>query len=654
VASSGSPLSPRSPTASIELSGGISDGCSDDDLYDEFEGGDEEVASELISDSKAFQYVVGVVIMLNTIVIALEAAFIRESWARPVFSKLELLFTVVYVAEIFCKLRDKGSNLFFCGADRVWNIFDFIITATGVLDSISSALGAKGGSGASAGRLFRILRILRLFRTLRFLNEVDYVLATAAKATLKLSLLVFLVVFISAIVVTNMLWDADDEIVQHMFGDLGNSMWTMFTLMTLDNWITTIERVLEIKPGMLIFFVLFIFVASIALMSLVPAIFIELNMTSRKRDEEREKTKADNKLKKGWTKMLTGLFKKADDNDNGFICQEEMKAVLTQEKKLRNFQRGSGLMDEGDFMHVKLGLFELWEEQAQEYGDLHEDEFPGLNKEDFVNKTFRHRLDVPPTALWKCITMNRMQMSELTCCLMGRMDDVVDLVRSNARDIRELRECVVEQHEQVRKEFHDRISQAEAQEAAASTAAEELRRELSVAQEQAALSAKEKETVEVRAEQLDRELVAAKEAALVGALPRGTVAGAAAAALLGQDATAATAATATSDAGLAAADEATSIREGGTTIGFPVRQTPSPEVSPEKEMPVAHRTAVGIGGLLVGSWSRQGTPAVSSLTAGGLAQEADWRIVEPTGGLAQEEGVAHRRQSLSNDSLSSG
>ncbi len=63
------------------------------------------------------------------------------------------------------------------------------------------------------------------------------------EATLKLAFLVAMVLFVSAVVFTNILWDVRDEVVAYHFGDLGRSMWTMFVLMTLDDWTKIVEPV---------------------------------------------------------------------------------------------------------------------------------------------------------------------------------------------------------------------------------------------------------------------------------------------------------------------------------------------------------------------------------------------------------------------------
>mmetsp|Transcript_8398 Transcript_8398/g.19377 ORF Transcript_8398/g.19377 Transcript_8398/m.19377 type:complete len:330 (+) Transcript_8398:3-992(+) len=277
--------------------------------------------------------------------------------------------------------------------------------------------------GFAAARLFRVLRILRLFRALRFLNEVDIVLVTVAKATFKLSLLVLLVVFISAIVTTNLLWDAPDERVTSQFSDLGTSMWTMFKLMTLDNWIDSAGPVIAIKPCMKIFFVAFIFCGSIALMSLVPAIFIELNLDARKRQATVLAMRRKKELFATKKALLQRLFQIVDDDANGYVSVSEMSRALASDITVRQLQE-AGLTKEGELRDLKLGLFDLYEEQLEEHG---ENADPELGEAAFLKSVLDAWGDVDERCLWRSVTSTRKQLRELS-----------NLVRTELSEIRQL------------------------------------------------------------------------------------------------------------------------------------------------------------------------------------------------------------------------
>lgn len=273
---------PRTAQSAVE------DDFTDDEHHLERQGSRTSVESST-TDSLAFHLVAGAMITANTLVITMEAIYIQNQEVWKNLQGAEVYFTIFYVLELSWRLIENGLTRFFCGShDWVWNWFDLIITVSCVADELYSMFhgdhsGRRGSDAAVSrtARLFRVMRILRPFRALRFLSEVDYVLLMTMRHLAKLSVIVALVIFVSAIVATNMLWDCDEPEVVAMFGDFWISLWTMFQLMTLDSWIELTDRVIAVRPDMLVFFGFYIFVASIAVMTLVPAIFIELGAIQR-------------------------------------------------------------------------------------------------------------------------------------------------------------------------------------------------------------------------------------------------------------------------------------------------------------------------------------------------------------------------------------
>lgn len=358
------------------------------------------------SNTNTFKKIAGAIIMANTVVIALEAIYIQQQFS--VFDSLELAFTAFYTVEISWRMWERGILTFLSTDDWWWNWFDLVITVLSVVDTaLSETTGSS--SGASVTRLFRVFRILRMFRAMKFLNEVDYVLAQAATATLKLAAIVTLVLFVSSIIATNMLWDSRDPIVADMFSNLPNSMWAMFKLMTLDDWQSVCERVIKVKPGMLMFFVVFIFTTSIALISLVPAIFIEISLNARKREEEVREAKQSLHLRKEKKRLLHTLFQLTDRDHNGKVSVEEIKAILTNDTCLRKLQE-SGLTGPGELRDLRLGLFDLWEESFEESA---RSDFE-ISEEEFITGLLRVRENVSQAVLWRCITATRLMLRDLS------------------------------------------------------------------------------------------------------------------------------------------------------------------------------------------------------------------------------------------------
>merc|ERR1712222_37740 len=119
--------------------------------------------------------------------------------------------------------------------------------------------------------IFRVLRLvrrmMRVFQAAQYSEDVRAAVLTSVKATMKFGALVVLIVVTAAITATNLLWDCDDEDVRDMYSHLSVAMWSVFKLMTMDDWIGHVNQVLDVYPGMWIFFACFIFLAGMSLMS---------------------------------------------------------------------------------------------------------------------------------------------------------------------------------------------------------------------------------------------------------------------------------------------------------------------------------------------------------------------------------------------------
>merc|ERR1719157_374659 len=99
-------------------------------------------------------------------------------------------------------------------------------------------------------------------------------------------------------------------------------MLTLFEIMTLDGWTSIARLVTSEYPGMIWFFLVYIFCAAIALMSLVPAIFVELNLESTAKEKEARAIAAKEQAREDTKLMLHRLFRLTDVNKNGLVCRE--------------------------------------------------------------------------------------------------------------------------------------------------------------------------------------------------------------------------------------------------------------------------------------------------------------------------------------------
>jgi len=122
------------------------------------------------------------------------------------------------------------------------------------------------------------------------------------------------------------------------FGTIGRSMFTLFQVVTLDDWANGIARhVISNQPAMAIFFIAFILITSFGLMNVIVGIIVErtlatarLNEERYQRTRERERTRVLNHLRE--------IFEYADKDGNGSLTVDEFRIAIRQpevERKLK-------------------------------------------------------------------------------------------------------------------------------------------------------------------------------------------------------------------------------------------------------------------------------------------------------------------------------
>lgn len=387
-----------------------------------------------IVDTMCFQMVSAMLILLNTACIAAEGIFIQRKDLKPMFELLECFFTAWYCVELFWKVGAKGLD-FFCGEEAAWNLFDAVITVTGALDLVievkkSATALFEGGSkhmraaarkgqssGVSVARLFRLLRILRIFRSLRFLSDVEHVIYTAGKATVKLIFLVLMVIFVAAVVATHILYDSDNADIQEMFLDLGTSMLTLFEIMTLDGWTSTANLVTSEYPGMIWFFLIYIFCAAIALMSLVPAIFVELNLENTAKEKAAKAKATEEQAREDTKQMLHRLFHLTDVSKNGLVSREEMAEALSRHEVQDALRNTEVVATDQDLSDVSLTMEDLFGETQDairvnpDFASQHPPR-PELAEIDFVDGFLRGK-EVSDLVVWRSLLKQRAQTREI-------------------------------------------------------------------------------------------------------------------------------------------------------------------------------------------------------------------------------------------------
>ncbi|MFT5540379.1 MAG: voltage-gated sodium channel [Alphaproteobacteria bacterium] len=248
-------------------------------------------------------------IILNAVTLGLETSPTVRAHAGGALHVLDVIVLAVFVAEISAKLIGRSFSFFKNG----WNIFDFIVVAIALVPSAGPF---------SVLRALRILRVLRLLSVIPKMRQVIESLLRAVPGISTIAAILILIFYVFAVIATNLFGGAFNE----WFGTVGESMYSLFQIMTLESWSMGIVRpVMKTYPYAWAFFVPFILIATFTMLNLFIAIIVSAMQEQAEVDHHEEKVAIEEAH--------------ADEQDHlhkelGAVRQElsEIRALLTRER----------------------------------------------------------------------------------------------------------------------------------------------------------------------------------------------------------------------------------------------------------------------------------------------------------------------------------
>eukprot|EP00746_Dinoflagellata_sp_MGD_P136987 gnl/MRDRNA2_/MRDRNA2_70817_c0_seq1.p1 gnl/MRDRNA2_/MRDRNA2_70817_c0~~gnl/MRDRNA2_/MRDRNA2_70817_c0_seq1.p1 ORF type:complete len:492 (-),score=75.77 gnl/MRDRNA2_/MRDRNA2_70817_c0_seq1:110-1585(-) len=289
-------------------------------------------------NNEKFDLCIGLVIVGNACVIGLETD-LPDCLA---FDASEHFFNGIFFAEMLLRLRAMRLAYF----QVAWNVFDFTLVCTGTLDLWIMPVitgGHEGGGIASLMRLLRVLRILRVIRIFRMFRELALIVksfANAVSSVCWIGLLVLIVDYICAVFLTRTIghnadaWNDDQAIlIKYWFGSIGKSMYTLFLIMTLAGWDQICSIIMEEYPFSVIFFMLYILVASYTMVSLITGVISE-SLISAEKEDEINKIKAIEAGRRELTSSLQQVFESMDADNSGSLSKGEILDVIKNDARV--------------------------------------------------------------------------------------------------------------------------------------------------------------------------------------------------------------------------------------------------------------------------------------------------------------------------------
>jgi len=384
----------------------------------------EDAPDEWWIHSNKANMIFGFVIIINSVTIGV---FTDYPPSRGLGLIIDLFFNSVFILELGLRIVAEKQNVIFSG----WNWLDAILVGFGAIDFAFSVyqwvndVTAEGGllRMFSILRIVRVLKLVRLLRLFRMFSDLWILcigLVSALKALVWLFLLLFIFMYVCAIVLTRQVGQpllepykndaslncdgslllsdpADFELmsdnnmlcldrgqvrhcqclVHEYFYSVPKSMFILFQVMTGEDWPTIAEASMKALgptwgPAIGLFFVIFILFTTFALMNLVTGIIVDKVMSSAKQCqiEMEEKEHMDGKKDLAVLKKVFKLMAhKGNLNVDHFTLGLENPNIIDALKDLDIFlgtdpdtifnildMNGSGTLDEQEFCRGALRM----------------------------------------------------------------------------------------------------------------------------------------------------------------------------------------------------------------------------------------------------------------------------------------------------------
>ena len=201
------------------------------------------------------------IIAVNAVTLGLET---YDSIDAAIGRELHLANAIIlglFVVELILRMgahAERPRDFFRSG----WNVFDFVVIAASFVPGVRE--------NATLLRLVRLLRIVRAVRLLPDLRVLTVAVGRSVPGVASLAAITLLLVYVYGMVGWVIFHDHDPA----NFEDIGQSMVTMFVLLTLENLPVYIARGQELSDWTLLFYVSYVLVASFLIFNLFIGIVI--------------------------------------------------------------------------------------------------------------------------------------------------------------------------------------------------------------------------------------------------------------------------------------------------------------------------------------------------------------------------------------------
>jgi voltage-gated sodium channel len=211
----------------------------------------------LLKDPRT-ECVILTLIIVNAITLGLETSPSAMATMGPLLIAIDRVVLAVFVLELAARLIVHRLSFF----RDPWSVFDLAVVGIALIPATGSL---------SVLRALRVLRVLRLITAVPSLQRVVGGLVSALPGMGSIMLLLALVLYVFAVMATKLFGQTNPE----QFGSLGATAYTLFQIMTFDDWSGGIVKPLsEHHPYAIAFFLIFILLSTFMALNLFIGVIV--------------------------------------------------------------------------------------------------------------------------------------------------------------------------------------------------------------------------------------------------------------------------------------------------------------------------------------------------------------------------------------------
>jgi voltage-gated sodium channel len=211
----------------------------------------------IVDDPRTERIIMGLIV-LNAVTLGIETSHTAMENFGTLLDTVDRIVILVFVVELAARLIVQRGAFFRDG----WNIFDFIVVGLAL---------APATAAFSVLRALRVLRLLRLITVVPTLRRVVGGLIASLPGMASIFLLILLVYYVFAVMAVNLYGEEFPE----LFGTLPRSLFTLFTIMTLEGWVEgVVKPIMATRPYAWLFFIPFIVGTTFTVLNLFIGVIV--------------------------------------------------------------------------------------------------------------------------------------------------------------------------------------------------------------------------------------------------------------------------------------------------------------------------------------------------------------------------------------------